>query len=195
VTQHLSKILHLTNYLQLFLQTDTLNIVKRLIKKARGFTLVELLIYMGLLTVLVGVLSMVFASIIDVQLRSESNSSVDQDGRYILSRMLYDVKGASSITTPANAGNTSSTLQMLVNNITYTYSLDGSGNLQLTNNNGINALNGYDTQVSGLNFQRLGAGDSNDTIRMTFTITSRTSPHNQAETKTYQTTLSRDYAK
>jgi Tfp pilus assembly protein PilV len=189
--------------LKLVWQTDTLNVVMRFRKSAiltirfaqKGFSLIEMLIYMGLLTVLVGVLSMVFASIVDVQLQSESASSVDQDGRYILSRMLYDVKSSSNITTPASPGNSASTLQMVVNNITYTYSLDGSGNLQLSNNYGTNALNGYDTQVSNISFQRLGAGDSNDTVRMTFTISSRTSAHGQAETKTLQTTLSRDYAK
>jgi len=181
--------------LQLFWQTDTLNIVMGKHVTPKGFSLVELLIYMGLLSILVGIMSMIFASIIDVQLRSESASSVDQDSRYILSRMLYDMKSAARVSTPASPGTSSSTLQMLVNNITYTYSLDGSNNLQLSNNYGTNVLNGYDTQVSGLSFQRVGAGDSNDTIRMTFTLTSRTSPHGQAETKTFQTTLARDYMK
>jgi hypothetical protein len=181
--------------LQLFWQTDTLNIVKRIKFSAKGFSLIEMLIYMGLLTVLVGILSMVFASIVDVQLQSESASSVDQDGRYILSKMLYDIKSTSSITIPASPGDTSATLQMQVNNITYTYSLDGSGNLQLSNNYGTNVLNGYDTQITGLSFQRLGAGDSNDTVRMTYTLSSRTSPHGHAASKSFQTTLSRDYLK
>lgn len=160
----------------------------------KGFSLVELLVYMGLLSVLVGVLSMVFASIVDVQLRSESASSVDQNGRYILSKLLYDVRSATSVSTPASPGNTSSTLQMLVNNITYTYSLNGT-NLQLVNNYGTNVLNGYDTQVSAVSFKRLGAGDSNDTIQVSFTLTSITQPHGRAESRTFQTTLSRDYKK
>jgi hypothetical protein len=192
--------------LHLKTRTDTLNIVMRIKKGflsifrphfsiSKGFSLVEMLIYMGLLTALVGVLSMVFATIVDVQLRSEASSSIDQDGRYIISKLLYDMKSANSITTPSSAGSSGSTLQMLVNNITYTYSLDGSGNLQLVNNYGTSVLNGYDTSVSGLSFQRLGAGDSNDTIRVSFTLTSRTISHGAAESRSFQTTLSRDYKK
>jgi type II secretory pathway pseudopilin PulG len=159
----------------------------------KGFTLVELVVYMGIMSILVGVLGSVFAAIVDVQLESEATASVDQDGRYILSKLLYDMKSASLLTTPSGAGSTSSTLQITVNAIPYIYSLDGSGNLQVVNHYGTNVLNSYDSQISGLSFQRIGTGGSNDTVRVNFTVTSRTLRNTGPESRSFQTTLSRDY--
>jgi type II secretory pathway pseudopilin PulG len=160
---------------------------------SKGFTLIELVLYMGLMSILVGVLGSVFATIVDVQLETEATSSVDQDGRYILSKLLYDVKTATAIGTPGSAGVTSSTLQMTVNSVSYTYSLDSGGNLQVLNNFGTNILNSYDSQISNLSFQRIGNGGSNDTIKTSFTVTSRTQRKSGPESRTFQTTLTRDY--
>ncbi len=69
-------------------------------KKQTGFTLVELLIYMGLLTIMVLIFTDIFTSIIDNQLGSENTSNVADDGRYIYSRFIYDVNRADSIVSP-----------------------------------------------------------------------------------------------
>jgi prepilin-type N-terminal cleavage/methylation domain-containing protein len=70
----------------------------------KGFTLVEMLIYMGLLTIFLAVIGNIFFSIIDLQLESQATSSVSESGRYLLSRISYDVRRAQSITTPASPG-------------------------------------------------------------------------------------------
>jgi type II secretory pathway pseudopilin PulG len=156
-----------------------------------GLTLVELLIYMGLLMILVGILATVFGSIIDVQLESKATSSVDQDGRYIISRLIYDFQSASSSTSAILsplAGQQSSTLQMKINSINYTYS-SSSGNLTLTNSNGTDNLNSSETSISNVSFQRIGTGTTNDTIKVNFTLTSKTQRVSGPETQSYQTTL------
>src|SRR6266566_4299700 len=89
----------------------------------RGFTLVELLLYMGLLTILVTIMSSLFKTIVDVQLESKSSSSVDQDGRFILARITHDMQAAQKIISPANPGDNSTSLQITVNSVNYTYSL------------------------------------------------------------------------
>jgi type II secretory pathway pseudopilin PulG len=162
----------------------------------RGFTLIELVLYAGLLSILVGVMGVMFGQIVDVQLESEATSGVDQDGRYILGKMIYDMKSlntSDTIATPANPGNTSTTLQLNINSTNYTYSLDGNGNLVLTNNatGEANVLNGWQTSVSNLSFQRIGAGGSNDTIRVSFTINSRVQQHSGVESRSFQTTLAK----
>lgn len=163
-------------------------------KKQEGFTLIELVLYMGLLTILIGVLSSIFSSIVDVQLQSTATSSVDQDGRYLLSKLLTDVHSASAIVTPANPGDVSSTMQITANSINYTYSLDNNNNLQVVNSSTgeVNVLNSFETFVSSLSFTRVGSGGSNDTIRVAYTLTSRTTKRSGQETKSYQTTLGRD---
>lgn len=149
----------------------------------KGFSLVELIIYMGVLSILIGVMSVLFSSILNAQLDSASTSSVDQDARYIQARMAYDMQRASSIVSV-----TSTTLQVLANSINYTYSLDGSGNLQITDNTGSYQLNSADTTVSGLSFQSISNG-SNNTVRVTYTVTSDIQETSGQEARTVQTTL------
>ncbi len=163
---------------------------------AKGFTLIELVLYTGLLSILVGVMGAMFGQILDVQLESEATASVDQDGRYVLAKMIYDMKSVNtgdSIIVPANPGDTTSTLQIEINSIDYTYSLDSNSNLILTNGSTgeVNVMNGVNSSVSGVSFQRIGAGGSNDTIRVSFTVSSRIQQTSGIESRTFQTTLAR----
>jgi|SRR5579885_212479 len=157
-------------------------------KFTSGFTLVEMLVYMVILMLFVSIFSVVFREIVDVQLESQATSSVDQDEQFIIARLTHDMQQASAIVVPASAGQQTSTLQITVNSVNYTYSLTG-GNLQITNNNGTDNLNSVGTTVSGLTFQRIGSGDIHDTIQVSFTLSSTTQRSGGPETKTYQTTL------
>lgn len=164
--------------------------------KQKGFTLIELVVYVGIMSMLVAVMGAMFGQIVEVQLESEATSSVDQDGRYILGKMIYDMKSlnvSDNLVAPANPGNQGNTLQLRINSILYTYSVNGSGNLIVTDasTGQSNQLNGSNTSVSGLNFQRIGSGGVNDTIRMTFVLSTRVSQHSGTESRTFTTTLSR----
>lgn len=156
-------------------------------KKWQGFTLVELSIYMGIFVTLLLILTNLFSQVIDVQLESQATSSVEQDGRYILTKFLYDMNRASSITAPA-LGAAASTLQIVVSGVTYTYSIDGNNNLILTNNNGTDMLNGYDSSISNLSFQQIGNVGGKNTIQIQFRVTSKTTRPSGPEVRNYQTT-------
>src|SRR5215469_6141095 len=101
--------------------------------KLKGYSLIELVLYIGILSILLAVLTSIFSSVVDVQLESNATSSVDQDGRFLLSKLLYDVKSSSSIVTPATPGVQSSTMQVTINSINYTYSASNSGNFEVVN--------------------------------------------------------------
>lgn len=166
------------------------------LSKAKGFTITELAIYMGLLLILITILSRLFSSILDVQLESQSTSSVDLDGKYILNKLTYDMRSMQTdtptndtIVIPASPGLSDSTLTFQVNSTNYTYTLN-NGNLSLTNNNGSDNLNSTDTTVSNLQFTRIGAGTAADTIRVTFTLTSNVTRTSGPEERTFQTTIS-----
>ncbi len=158
---------------------------------AKGYTLIELLIYMGVLTLLIASLSSIFSTVLDVGLESQSSSDVEQDGKFILSRLLYDINSADTINVPASPGQQGATLQITSNAINYTYATDGNGNFQITDANGTDNLNSYDTTVSNLNFLRIGNGGSNtDTVKITFTVTSKTSrTTGKPETRNFSTTV------
>jgi len=156
---------------------------------AKGFTLIELLIYIGLLSIFLVVLSQIFGSVLDAQLESQSTSAVHRDGRFILSKLTYDVHRANSIVLPASLGASSTSLQLDISGIN-TYSLN-NGNLELTNSLGTNNLNSADTTVSNLNFTRIGNSVANakNTVRITYTITSKIVRPKGLETKDFQTTI------
>jgi len=161
-------------------------------KKQKGFTLIEMVLYIGILTLLLGVMSAILGSIVSVQLESTSTSSVDQDGRYILEKFTRDVASSSAILIPVNPGIQTNTFQITINSINYTYSIDSNNNLQVINNstNEINVLNSYDTTVSSLTFTRIGSGTNNDTIQITYVVTSRNKEKaGQQEVKSFTTTV------
>jgi type II secretory pathway pseudopilin PulG len=137
-----------------------------------GFTIIELLVYMSILSLFLLVLTQLFLSALDVQREQESVSPLQQDGRYLLARLAYDMNRAISVTIPANAGDAGSSLQLVVGAVTYSYGLS-SGNLTLTTSDGLKKgpLNGYNTQVANLQFVR--RGDPGVTISVNFTLSGR----------------------
>ncbi len=158
--------------------------------RLKGFTLVELTMSIGIMLLLMSVMTGIFGSIVDTSLDSNATSGVDQDGRYITARLAYDMQRATQIVTPAVPGSTTSTtLTVKINSIDYIYSLNANGDLQLTDNLGANNLNSNTTQVSNLTFQRLGIGDTTDTVQVKFRLTSRIKENSGNETKLFQTTL------
>ena len=170
--------------------------IKKLFKKIKldsqkGVTIVELLLYMSILSILLTILTSVFVSALDVQSESNAVSSVEQDGNYILARLAYDIHRAQSINIPASNGATSDNFQIVIGGINYTYSIDANNNLILVNNLGTNNLNNYGTSVSGFSILRLGnAGGIENTLKINFTVTSRTKRISGYEVKNFQTNIS-----
>jgi len=153
-------------------------------KFKRGFTMIEMLIYMGLLSMFLVVLSGMFVSILQVQLDSETTAGLQQDGQYFLSRLAYDLERPSNtVTTPAAAGQNSPSL---VSNL-FTYGQNGS-NFQITDSVGTDNLNSNETQVSNLKFLRLGNG-AKDTIQVSFTLKSVAKRQSGQESRNFITTV------
>lgn len=158
--------------------------------KTAGFTLVELLIVMGLMSGLMIILTDVAVSSLDVQNESSATASVTQDGRYMLARLSYDIQRASSVTTPASLGASSPSLVLVVSGVTHTYTLNGT-DLQLTNSLGTNNLNSSESTISGFTVQRLGNVGGKDTIKLSFTVTSKGRDDQGQRTQAFTTTVGR----
>ena len=160
---------------------------------SKGFTLIEIIIYMALLSIFLLTLTDIFVSILDVQLESDATSAVEQDGRFILSRMAFDIPRATDISTPPQIGQTRSNLKMTIGVETYEYAESG-GNLQLINDLGTNNLNSSESTISSPSFQRIAntaVPGTKDTIKIQFTITSKTVRTGGPETRIFQTTVGR----
>lgn len=160
----------------------------RKIFQSQGFTVVELILYMGLLSLFLVIITSIFSSSLDLQLESRSTSALDQDSRFLMERIGYDVARASSITTPSAIGEQGQELTIDISGQNYAYSLS-NGNLILTTNQGSDQINSYDTSITSLAFQRLGNTNGKNTIRMTVTLQSKTLLAKGVESKTIQTTF------
>jgi Tfp pilus assembly protein PilW len=157
----------------------------------KGTTIVELLLYMGILTILLATLTSIFTSALDVQSESQATSGVEEDGNYILARLNYDIHRATGISIPTGNGLSANNFQIIVSGINYTYSIDANNNLVLANDLGTNNLNSYGSSVSALLVQRFGnVGGIENTLQINFTVTSRTKRVSGFETKDFKTNLS-----
>ncbi len=154
----------------------------------QGFTIVELLLYMGLLTILMTILTRLFTATLDVQLASEAVGAVEEDSRYIYSRLAYDLSRADSIVTPANPGDSANSLTIMIGSNAYSYSMSET-NLILTTDTGAGALNGYATSISNVTFTQLGPETGKKSIQVKYTITSSIQSSSGSDTKTIETTI------
>jgi type II secretory pathway pseudopilin PulG len=157
-------------------------------KKQKGVTIVELLIYMGLLTILMTILTRLFTATIDVQLTSEATGGVEEDARYIYSRLAYDLTRAESIVTPASPGSTSTTLTIMVGSVVYTYRVSGM-NLILVSDMGEGSLNSYMTGISNPTFTLLGSDTGKKSIQVKYTITSTIQSSSGVVSRNIETTI------
>ena len=136
--------------------------------------MVELLIYIGLLTLFLTILTSLFVSIFKLQLTTQSTSSLTQDTRFIIARMGYDIENATSLAVPDPTH--------LEFNETSSYYVD-SGNLILKIAGVGNKLNGLDTNISSINFQKVS-----NTVQVIFTINSNVIEESGPRSQTIQTT-------
>jgi hypothetical protein len=155
----------------------------------KAFTIIELLIYMGLMAVFLVLMGEIFFSVLDLQLESKASSDVQQDGEYILTRLGYDVRRATAMTVPATIGQSGGTLVLTIGGTNYTYAVTG-GDLQITGNGVTNNLTSFGSQITDFSVTRLGNPAGKANININFTLTSRdVTLRNTHETKSYQESL------
>lgn len=149
--------------------------------------MVELILYIGLLSIMLVLLTSLFSTSIDLQLESRSTSTLDQDTRFIMTRLGYDVNRATNISTPT-LGTTDTSITLVIGGENFVYSVQ-NGNLILTTPGGTQQLNGYDTTVASVSFQRLGNASGKNSVQMILTLNSRTQLTKGTESKTITTTF------
>ena len=157
-------------------------------KNQKGSTFIETILYITIYSIILVIFLQMFTAIIDIQLESEARSSVHQDGRYILERLTYDIRRAESINTPSAPGEQSSTLQLVINGVNFTYNIN-NGYLTLTNDLGTDNLNSVETTVSGVNFTRLGGTVDKNTIKISLNLISKTLKRSGPQNETFETAI------
>lgn len=136
-----------------------------ILKTKSGFTLVELLLVIGIMGILMTILFQVFGSILNMKLRSEATTAVAQDGRYLLARLSYDISRATSVSIP-----NSTTLNLGIDGTTYSYALDGS-TLELTVGAGASEqVTSVLSQINSISFEQLTDIGTKKMVRIVISI-------------------------
>src|ERR1700687_479214 len=94
--------------------------------KRLAFSLLELLIYMALLSLIMVVIVGIFIGVNTGRGRSEVQSEVNSNLRFALQKIEADLRAATSVATPTPAGISSSILQMTTASGTVIYCVSSS---------------------------------------------------------------------
>lgn len=161
--------------------------------KRQGFTILELVLYLGLLGIFLVIMTNLFVASLDTRLESQDQSALQQNGRYLIGRFTYDLSRAQTISSP-NLGEQANSLDLVINengvDKHFIYTLDNQ-NLLLTVNDQQYQLNSQDTIITNLNFYRLGNSDVNpqakDGVQIKFTLQSLVDKNSGGSVKNFQT--------
>lgn len=145
-------------------------------KNTRGFTVVELIIYMALLSIFLLVLLDIFITTLNFKLQSEATSALNQDARSILGSLNYNIYNAGSASVLSGS-------KLSLDSGAKIYELSGQDLLL----NSIK-LNGSDTKVDSISFIKVGS-----TIRISYTLESLILTQSGVKTQSVDTTLGLRY--
>jgi hypothetical protein len=139
----------------------------------KGTTIVELLVYMGLLSIFLVLLINILVTTLNFRLGTESSSAINQDLRFILSKLSYEIYNADDLTIPATLGATSGSVGITTSGGTKTFSLDANNDLIETSGGVSTKLNGTDTRITNLSFERIGTSGESPTVKINITVEGR----------------------
>lgn len=159
----------------------------KIFKKTGGYTLVELLIYFGLVSLLFIQLTSLFLTVLDAKKDVHAVSAVQRDGQFIYSRLVYDINRAEQITEPAALGATSSAIRLNISGVEHRYEV--INNILTLTRNGVAIPLHSSTIASELRATRLGKVGGKPTLQLQFRITSPIQENTESETELYQTTV------
>lgn len=157
-------------------------------KNKQAFTLIELILFLGLFTIILGVLTNLFSVIVDTQSEVQSTSAVETDTKFIEARLMHDIQRAESIDMPVSIGAQSGNLILTIDGEEYEYTIS-NGNLEINTDTTTDMLNSLYTEVTSISFQRFGNIGGKHAIKLDMTIDSRNETAAGQESKTIETMI------
>lgn len=139
----------------------------------KAFTLVEVILYMSLTSVLVLMVAMLWVTASDTRDRSEAMSIVNTEATSIISQITQIIRNANSVNSPL-AGNNGNTLTLAVPtgaNSPTVIALSGNNITITEGSNPSHTLNTNRVSISSLVFRNVTGNFSSGSVRVEMTIT------------------------
>ncbi|PJE69998.1 hypothetical protein COU97_02175 [Candidatus Shapirobacteria bacterium CG10_big_fil_rev_8_21_14_0_10_48_15] len=152
----------------------------------KGASLVELLIYSGLLAVVMLVLYSFYIQVSQQRLYQLYQTSLATNGHQIMFDLQQTIKQATSVSIPA-AGSSGSQLSLDGGNLVYT--VDADFRLVKTEGDQDFFLTDGEVLVDQITFYRLGPSTANPTIKIELTLKAKGWANNQEQKETWQTAV------
>lgn len=153
-------------------------------RKLKGFTLIEIVLYIGLASLVFLSISSLFSTLLQSSLKSRAISEVESNSVQIIQQITQTVRNATSINSPG-LGSSASALSVIVptGSLSPTIFNLSSGALQMQEGaNPVTSLSSNVVTVSSLNFKNL----SGNSVQFSFII-SRNNPEGRSELNYTQT--------
>ena len=141
----------------------------------KGFTLVEMILYVALCSLLLVSISTLLSSLLSARVRSQAINEVNQQGFQVMHLMTSTIRNGRSIQTPS-IGATSSLLSVTVVNSIASPTIFNiaSGTLRIQEGSGASvALTNSRVSASALQFQNVSSASTTEKIvKLTFVLSS-----------------------
>lgn len=162
--------------------------------RRRAFTIIELLLYIALVSVLLLSLSAFWANTIQSRIKTQTISEVDEVGTQAMNLITQSIRNADSVTTPAvGTSGAGLTLTMATAGVNPTVFDLSSGVIRVTEGAtpAVNIISDK-LAITNLSFQNLSGVGSPGVVRVSFTVTYKnTSGRNEYDySKTFYNTAS-----
>ena len=158
-------------------------------KKNKGFTLIELTLYLGLLSIFLVFFSELLSTILNTKVRSEGVSLVQTNGNFILSKLAYDINQADAITSPVDFGVTTNQFELNKNGQLNSYTVD-QGRLLINNGTNTAYLSDIDVEINNFYITKTGSIDGLQALSIGFTISSKVIDKTGVKESSFFTTVS-----
>ncbi|MDP3956415.1 MAG: prepilin-type N-terminal cleavage/methylation domain-containing protein [bacterium] len=161
----------------------------RLLKKGKGFTLLELLLAMGLIAIVVIPLTGILYRTVSIGNREGSASDVSETSRFVFQQIQNNVKNASLIDMGANA--TSSTLLLRMRDTSTTTIYASGTTIYLTAGGTDTALTDSKVTVNSLVFTKFSNPPAKDSIQIDMTLSAVSTNSGAAFSKPFRLAIER----
>ncbi len=160
-----------------------------LLKKNNGFTLIELTLYLGLLSIFLVFFSELLSAILNTKTRSEGVSLVQTNSNFLISKLTYDVNQADTIASPIDFGVASDSFGLNKAGQGYTYRING-GRLAIDDGQGLVYLSDANVTINNFNVTKTGNTDGIQALSIGFTISSNIVDKTGIKESSFLTTIS-----
>lgn len=141
--------------------------------KKSGFTLVEILLYVSIISVMLTVLSVFMFSVLQSRTKFQTISEVDQQGIQVAQIITQTIRNAKSITVPAQ-GVSGSSLTLGFDDSAKNPTVFNSNGVNIQIKEGINSifpLANAKITISGLSFANVSKTNTPGIVKFQFTLT------------------------